>query len=200
VFSSTNPAALRAGINHVLGQHAWARQLLRPHAGKTVRLRTGLPTLPLLGRAPEPCFRISEAGALDDPGADSGQANVTISLPADQWFAGMAAVQRAAKVEGDAELALVLGKIVQHMRWDPAEDIARWTGDAAAQTLVTGLRNAASAAKSVLSGQLTNAAQALGAKEQSPLVGATQWSEYQTQAKQMTDSLERLERRLASKH
>ncbi len=200
MFSSTNAAALRAGINHVLGQHAWARQLLSPHAGKTLRLRTGLPELPFLGKPPEPCFLITEAGELADPGASAGQASVTVSLPSNQWHAGLAAVQRAARVEGDAELAAVLGKIVQHVRWDPAEDLAPWTGDAAAQTMMTGLRSVIAGAQSVFSGQATHAVNALGASKESPLVGSSQWSEYLTQAKQMSDSLERLERRLAGKH
>jgi ubiquinone biosynthesis accessory factor UbiJ len=199
VFSSTKAVSLSAVLNHVLGQHAWARQLLSQHAGKTVRLRTGFPELPLLGKAPEPCLLISDAGELVAPVQSPDQASVTVSLPSDQWLAGFAAVQRAARVEGDAELALVLGKIVQHVRWDPAEDLARWTGDAGAQTVMTGLRGVLDSAKATFSGQLADVSAALGSRDESPLLGTAQWLEHQSQMKQMSDSLARLEHRLAGK-
>ena len=151
MFSSFSIQAL----NHVLGQHAWARDLLAPHAGKTIRLQTNLPRMPLLGAAPEPVVEIDAAGLLRRASSfGTEKASVTISLPQDAqlrsaWIAGLftdgaAAIQRAAHVEGDAELAMCLGKIAQHLRWDPAEDLSKVTGDVVAQRVLTGMNQFAS--------------------------------------------------------
>jgi ubiquinone biosynthesis protein UbiJ len=41
-------------------------------------------------------------------------------------------------MEGDVMLAGALGDIVRHLRWDPTEDLSRYTGDIAAER-ITGL-------------------------------------------------------------
>jgi ubiquinone biosynthesis accessory factor UbiJ len=133
VFNSTSIAA----INHVLGQHAWARDLLRAHAGKRLQVSTSLPELPLLGKPPIFRWVISDQGIFQAGGADEGAPDLAIHyLGPDKQ-----------EVTGDAELAVVMGKLAQHVRWDPAEDLAKWVGKAPAQSLSNGIGTVARIAK-----------------------------------------------------
>jgi ubiquinone biosynthesis accessory factor UbiJ len=189
VFSSIKSKALWTSVNHVLGQHAWARQLLSAHAGKTIRLCTDLPELPLLGKPPEPFLQITPEGQIAEPMAlDSSAASVTVSIAASQMLQGLDAVKRSARVEGDAELALVLGQIAQHVRWDPAEDLARWTGDATAQTLVTGVQSLGASASQFFKDGVRH----------STLLGAEALAEHREQIAALSVGLARLEQRVSA--
>jgi ubiquinone biosynthesis accessory factor UbiJ len=188
VFNSINSKALCLGVNHVLGQHAWARQLLSAHAGKTIRLRTDLPELPVLGKPPEPFLHVTASGEFAEPSVQEPPvANVTVTIAASRLLQGLDAVKRSARVEGDAELALVLGQIAQHVRWDPAEDLAHWTGDAGAQTLVTGLQTLATTTGQVLRNRVQAA----------PLLGAEPLAVHREQLAALSAALSQLERRVS---
>ncbi|PLZ01649.1 sterol-binding protein [Burkholderia sp. WAC0059] len=120
-----------AAVNHLLARESWARERLAPYAGKTARLSCAPVALTLFVQ-PD-----GYLAAVGEPGA--GNVDVTLSLPAGALPAfaqgGQAALMKHVKIEGDAEFATTLGKLAEHLRWEPEEDLARLVGDAPASRL-----------------------------------------------------------------
>jgi ubiquinone biosynthesis protein UbiJ len=52
------------------------------------------------------------------------------------------------RIEGDVQLAAEVNWLIDHVRWDPEEDLARLIGDAPAHTLAQVARQALSALRS----------------------------------------------------
>jgi ubiquinone biosynthesis protein UbiJ len=124
----TASSGFAAAVNHLLAREPWARERIKPYAGKRVKL-AGTPVSIALVVQPDGLFAATteaEAGAFD----------VTISVPLDAVPAflqgGQAAVMKHVRIEGDAEFAQTLAKLAEHLRWDPEEDLARVIGDAPA--------------------------------------------------------------------
>ncbi|MEW6694082.1 MAG: hypothetical protein AB1371_03870 [Pseudomonadota bacterium] len=145
------------GLNHVLQQEPEATQRLRRQAGKRVRLclRAGpdaampvqLPTLELP-------LDISPAGLLQIS-REEGRANdlvLTVTEPSPLALAGKFArgEKPTVAIEGDVQLAAEVAWLVDNVRWDVEEDLARLMGDAMAHTLVQTVRRAVAALRSGL--------------------------------------------------
>ena len=133
--------AVLGGLNHLLRQERPARELLRPLAGRTARIRAGPVALQ---------FAIGSDGSIQNTDADP---HVTIDIDARALaarlsaapFRGLpdaAAMLRDARVHGDAGLAQALSHAADRLRPDPEEDLSRWVGDAAAVRIVGALRSA----------------------------------------------------------
>ncbi len=122
-----------AAVNHLLARESWARERLAPYAGKTARLSCPPFMLTLLVQ-PD-----GYLAAVDDH--DAAQVDVALSLPAGAFSSfvqgGQPAVMKHVKIEGDAEFAQVIGKLAEHLRWEPEEDLARVVGDAPAARLAS---------------------------------------------------------------
>ncbi len=120
-----------AAVNHLLARETWARERLAPYAGKTARLTCEPVVLTLL------VLPDGYLGAVEDH--DAGGVDVTLSVPAGALSSfvqgGQAAVMKHVKIEGDAEFAQVIGKLAEHLRWEPEEDLANLIGDAPASRI-----------------------------------------------------------------
>jgi ubiquinone biosynthesis protein UbiJ len=136
-----------AFVNHVLGQNPWAREALRSHAGRTVRFVAQ----PLVFHAtitPEGLVGANPGGIGPENGSHQGvsgqmAADISLSLPLSslpQFALDPAGAVRNVRIEGDAELAQLLGRLVREVRWDAEDDLARWVGDIAARELVLGAK------------------------------------------------------------
>ncbi len=129
--------AFMAAFNHLLSQHPSARERLAAHAGRRVRIGVAADRLPALLPRPELWASITAQGTLS--AVESGQADVELllkpSLAAGQDFAsgGIEALSSHLRVEGDVLLAGLLGEILQELRWDYEDDLARVVGDPAAR-------------------------------------------------------------------
>lgn len=125
--------AILAGLNHVLGQSAWARDRLRPFAGRIARF--SVPPLEL-------ALAVGEDGHFIDAGEDAA-ADVNIALPADTPMllmqGGLERVMQAARVDGAAEFATELAFVLKNLRWDAEEDLSHVVGDIAAHRVVAGI-------------------------------------------------------------
>ncbi len=143
------PAWLRAELhnrlvlllNHVLQQEPQAMDRLRRQQGKRLQLSWGSIELVL---QPTPAGLL----ALSEPGAPSDlQLRVAEASPlalAQQLLAG---AKPPVEIQGDVQLAAEVAWLVDNLRWDVEEDLARLLGDpvahqlaAAGRTLVQGLR------------------------------------------------------------
>ncbi|MDR2032419.1 MAG: SCP2 sterol-binding domain-containing protein [Azoarcus sp.] len=119
-----------ATINHLLEQAEWARERLRPHAGRHARL--DLAPLAI-------AFVITGDGMLAASPAETVP-EVTLTLALGDALAargGLETLMAKARINGAADLAETLVDVFRHLRWDAEEDLAKFVGDIAAHRLVT---------------------------------------------------------------
>jgi ubiquinone biosynthesis protein UbiJ len=147
-------------VNHVLAAESAAVQRLRPHAGRCIRLHmSGWPSpLPPI---PELSFVITPAGLLEWCGAAAAPAadlcvDVDASNPARLVAQGLAGQRPKVDVAGDATLATDVSWLMDNLRWDMQDDLARFVGPAFAHelarvgaVLARGLREASGALSGV---------------------------------------------------
>lgn len=126
-------------VNHVVAAEPAALERLRPHAGRTMQLELlNWPSmLPPIGPF---ALRVTPAGLvewLDDPGTAPPdlRASVAADNPA-ALFARMLAGERPPiTVSGDAAFASDLDWLIDNLRWDAQDDLARFVGDAPAREI-----------------------------------------------------------------
>ncbi|TXH88515.1 MAG: hypothetical protein E6Q78_10695 [Rhodoferax sp.] len=126
-------------LNHVLMQEPAATERLARQKGQVVLV----------------CWRnftfkvaVTPAGLLDL--ADGAAvAHLTLTLTQDSPFEVAQSLMQgdkpAIRIEGDVQLAAEINWLVDHLRWDLEEDLARMVGDAPAHTLVQTARAMAQA-------------------------------------------------------
>ena len=116
-----------APLNHLLRSNAWARELLKPHAGKVACLRC----LPFETR-----LAVQDSGEL--AAARDAPAAVTLTLTPGLVLRIVARDETAWRdvaVEGDTAFAGVIHQLWQHLHWDAEEDLSKLVGDAAAHRI-----------------------------------------------------------------
>lgn len=152
-------------LNHVLAAEPAATDRLRAHTGRSLQLQ--LEGWPALLPAPPPlAFRVSPAGLLEWCGAEPLPGpDLSVQLDASnpalamaQWAAGE---RPRVAVQGDARFATDLSWLMDNLRWDVQDDLARLVGQAPAhelarigKVLAGGLRESLR----VLAGQASRAA------------------------------------------
>lgn len=128
-------------LNHVLMQEPQAQQRLRRQLGKPVRVQWGDFHLSLAATA---------AGLLERANGEQ-QPQLHVTLTQTSPFAVVRQVvageRPAVDIQGDVQLAAEVAWLVDNVRWDVEEDLARVVGDSVAHTLVGGVRSAVSALK-----------------------------------------------------
>lgn len=127
-------------LNHILQQEPQAMERLRRQQGRVVAVQwnrfamalqptaAGLLALLPTGQAPDLRLTLTQGPA---------------ALAQSVWSGGKPAVD----IQGDVLLAAEVAWLFDNVRWDAEEDLARWIGDAAAHTLVGGLKSMVSALK-----------------------------------------------------
>lgn len=119
-------------INHVLAAEPAAVDRLRAHAGKRVRLqlRDASPLVSWLPSAVTAC--VTPAGLLDWTQGESAASELVITVDASQPAQMVADTLGGDKppveVAGDAAFAADVNWLVEHLRWDVRDDLARVVG------------------------------------------------------------------------
>ncbi|HJV96325.1 MAG TPA: hypothetical protein VJ608_09830 [Albitalea sp.] len=140
--------------NHVLASEPAATQRLAPHSGRRIQwvLRGWPSVLPPL---PELAFVVTPAGLLEWAGPEaSPEADLLVSVdmsnPARVLAKGLTGERPQVDVSGDATLAADVSWLIDNLRWDVQDDLARIVGQPAAaelarvgSVLAAGLRTAA---------------------------------------------------------
>ncbi|MFO1320630.1 MAG: hypothetical protein U1F52_13520 [Burkholderiales bacterium] len=129
-----------AFANHVLATAPWAKDALRPFAGRQVAWVTPV------GR-----FRLSltAEGGVGPAGADVDPDLVVMGDPVvlARLAAGDVTARGDLRVEGDDALARALWHVASRLRWDYEEDLSRLTGDIVAHRIGEALRTLGATAR-----------------------------------------------------
>jgi len=126
-------------LNHVIAGEDAAVARLRPHAGRSILIHlTGWPSL--LPQPPALSFSITRAGLLDWTGNEpSAEADLTLTVdasnPARMLAEGLAGQRPTVDVSGDSALASDVSWLMENVRWDVEDDLARFIGEAPAHEL-----------------------------------------------------------------
>jgi ubiquinone biosynthesis protein UbiJ len=120
-------------LNRLLARETWARDRLAPYAGRIARIEAPPFVLSLA---------VAEGGTFTTA---QGEASVTVTVDGatlPQALVDPQAVLRNVRLAGDAEFAQALSQVLQNLRPEPEEELARFVGDAAAVRIVGFLRAA----------------------------------------------------------
>jgi ubiquinone biosynthesis protein UbiJ len=125
-------------VNHLLMQEPQAQERLLKQVGRTVRLAW---------RTFDVQVQITPAGLLElspSPEADL-TLTVTDESPLDLVKSATTGQRPAVRIEGDVQLAADINWLVDNLRWDVEEDLARVIGDGPAHTVGNVARQVAGA-------------------------------------------------------
>jgi ubiquinone biosynthesis protein UbiJ len=121
-------------LNHVLMQEPQAMERLVRQKGRVLLMQWRTFTFKLL---------VSPAGLLDLAVPDA-QADLVLLITQESPLAVAQELiqggKPAVRIEGDVQLAAEVSWLIDHVRWDLEEDLARLLGDAPAHTLVQAAR------------------------------------------------------------
>jgi ubiquinone biosynthesis protein UbiJ len=133
-------------LNHVLMQEPEAMDRLRRQSGRVLEGRWRLFTIRL---------RATPAGLLDLAPAEAAP-DLTLTLTDDNPLAVAQALLQgrkpAVRIAGDVQFAAEVNWLVDHVRWDLEEDLARLVGDALAHALGQAARGMAAALRRFVPG------------------------------------------------
>ncbi len=179
-------AAVRV-LNRLLDREASARERLKAYAGRAAQFELP-PFSLLLGVDADGHFTVV-----------TGQADVTITVDPSSLPAALLdsnALMRNVRLSGDAEFAQGLSQVLQRLRPDPEEELARFVGDAAAVRIVGLMRSAAAAAADGAQRLARSTTDYLVA-ENPMLVSRLQADQFTRDVGELRDAVERLDKRLA---
>jgi ubiquinone biosynthesis accessory factor UbiJ len=142
-------------LNHVLMQEPAARDRLQRQRGRQVQV----------------CWRdqvfqcvFTPAGLVEfiTPDVNTKAADLVLRVnepsPLELAKTVLQGEKPAIRIEGDVQLAAEVNWLIDHVRWDPEEDVARLIGDAPAHTLVQTAKRAVDALHSFVQQQSKKAA------------------------------------------
>ena len=138
-------------LNHILQQEPAAMERLVRQKGSRVVIQWQAFSMALV---------VTPAGLLDLAGA-GGAADLTLTVtsesPADIAQALLRGDKPAVRIVGDVQLAAEVNWLVDHVRWDIEEDLARIVGDAPAHLAGTLARQVAQALRTFVAPAATAA-------------------------------------------
>lgn len=185
-----------SALNHVLAQQGWARDRLRAHAGRTVRMVVVSPLGPVSAGA-----RIAGDGTLEVAGVDAPTVTLTLTPSIDALFGllrdGPRGLTGALKVDGDVMVAAAVGEVAQHLRWDVEEDLSRVFGDRVAHRVGEAARDGARQADD-LRGRVETGVRQYLVQEDRQLVGREDMRTLSDALRELDAAVGRLESKLGT--
>lgn len=173
---------------HLLTPARWARARLAEHAGKRLRVNLPLGTLML---------QIAPDGYLESASAEAA-ADLTITvtpLAAASWMNDRRSGWRAARIDGDTDLAAAVSYVATNLHWDYEEDLSQLVGDVAAHRIGRGVRHLSAWPAEAASALAHGVAEYLS-EERQTLATPLRVEEFTSEVDELRDAVERLEKRL----
>jgi ubiquinone biosynthesis protein UbiJ len=134
-------------LNHVLQQEPEAQQRLLRQQGRVVRFQWRFVTMELVA---------TPAGLLDlAPEGSVPELTLTVTgeSPLALARATLNGDKPAVQIVGDVQLAAEVNWLVDHVRWDVEDDLARVIGDVPAHAIGNGVRRAVAALRGFAGGE-----------------------------------------------
>ena len=185
-----------SALNHVLAQQGWARDRLRAHAGRTVRMVVVSPLGPVSAGA-----RIAGDGTLEVAGVDAPTVTLTLTPSIDALFGllrdGPRGLTGALKVDGDVMVAAAVGEVAQHLRWDVEKNLSRMFGDRVAHRVGEAARDGARQADD-LRGRVETGVRQYLVQEDRQLVGREDMRTLSDALRELDAAVGRLESKLGT--
>ena len=145
-------------MNHVLQQEPEAQQRLVRQQGRVVRFQWRFVTVQLVA---------TPAGLLD-LAPEGATPELTLTVTQESPFDIARSTLRGDKpkvdITGDVQLAAEVNWLVDHVRWDVEDDLARVVGDVPAHAIGTGARRVAAALRKFAGDRTGRAAPSSGAE------------------------------------
>lgn len=142
LFAPAAQERLTLLLNHVLSRESIACDRLKPHKGAVVLMELkGWPAfLPSFVPPPPPLsLQITPAGLLERLSEIPSQASLRVQLdvsnPAALAMGVLTGERPRIEIQGDAALATDMSWLIDNLRWDIEDDMARWMGPAPAHEL-----------------------------------------------------------------
>lgn len=138
-------------LNHVLMQEPEAMDRLVRQKGRTARAQWRAYSMALV-ITPAGLFNLAPETAVPDL-----RLEVTETSAFSLAQTALRGDKPAIRIEGDVQLAAEINWLVDHVRWDVEEDLARVIGDAPAHTVAQVARRAAQALRQFVGSRMTTA-------------------------------------------
>jgi len=126
-------------VNHVISAEPQAMERLRAHAARTIRIE--LDGWPAMLPTPFPlAFRITPPGLVEwievpVPMTPDLRVGIAVSNPALVLAKLVVGERPAITVDGDAAFATDVNWLIENLRWEVQDDLARLVGDAPAREI-----------------------------------------------------------------
>lgn len=139
LFGRAAAERLTLWVNHLLQAEPVANERLRSHAGRCMQLHfDGWPSM--LPPLPAAAFRVTPAGLIEWCGDDLPpdpdlRVSIDASNPARSLAQALAGTRPQVDISGDAAFATDLNWLIDNLRWDLQDDLARVVGEAPAREL-----------------------------------------------------------------
>jgi ubiquinone biosynthesis protein UbiJ len=175
-------------LAHLMAQNQWARPVLMPFDGQSVKFNLMPASATLV---------ILEDGGLAMAG-ESNQVDATVTLTpstALRLLANDASANSMIKIEGNTALATELAKVLQHFTWDVEEDLSHLIGDAPANEVAKFGKKTLAHSRS----KITNLAEMMTEywQEEQPIIAKKRHVEqFIKEVDQLREDTDRLEKRL----
>lgn len=182
-----DPAAV-AFANHLLRGAGWARDALKPFAGKTARFEMMPFTLSLA---------VLENGEVAPAAADAIPAATARLTPGVllRLAARDDSAWREVEITGDTDFAAALNYVARNLQWDVEEDLARAFGDVAAHRMAETGRTFRAWSERALDNTARSFAEYW--TEERPLIAAARdLEEFNRAVDRLRDDVARLEKRI----
>ena len=139
-------------LNHVLMQEKEATDRLVRQQGRMARVQWRAYSMALI-ITPAGLFNLAPEAAVPDL-----RLEITETSPVALAQTALRGDKPAIRIEGDVQLAAEINWLVDHVRWDVEEDLARVIGDAPAHTVAQVARRAAQALRQFVGARVAPAA------------------------------------------
>lgn len=139
-------------LNHVLMQESEAMDRLVRQKGRVARVQWRAYSMALV-ITPAGLFNLASEGAVPDL-----RLEVTETSPLTLAQSALRGDKPSIRIEGDVQLAAEINWLVDHVRWDMEEDLARVIGDAPAHTVAQVAGRAAQALRQFVGARVAPAA------------------------------------------
>ncbi|MGH8710539.1 MAG: ubiquinone biosynthesis accessory factor UbiJ [Burkholderiales bacterium] len=177
-----------AALNHLLRGESWAREQLKPFAGKTAHFL--VPPFSLL-------LTVTSGGEVAKAAGDAApDAKFILTPPLLLRLIGRdEAAYKQVEITGDSEFAGAIAYVAKNLRWDVAEDLSRIFGDIVAQRMVSTTESFSTWGKQTFD-SLSRSFSEYWTEERPLIAKSTHVKQFIAEVDALRDDVERLEKRL----